>query len=296
MMKRRISIAPPEVWELVKECYEFHDVRTKAFKTVNKKEILPRADFMNLEAKTAQELHDIGMACNPITAQDAALPVFEANVFVDAGCDALYDLLQPAKPYRADMSIYGFEALFIAGDYNIISCLITLHDCNESSGGSSEVGVVTFTDLGDDGIAIDPVCLDETYEWLCDYASITAISEWLYYLWQGVQYRLSNRPELVRVTHERFSKDEINAAKHNTGKKKRLVKVQRIITIYADEDTSVELTHGKHNITVRLWGVSGHWRTCKSGKRVWIAPYHKGVDRGKTDSYEYKEYRFTEEV
>jgi hypothetical protein len=184
MMKRRISIAPPEVWELVKECYEFHDVRTKAFKTVNKKEILPRADFMNLEAKTAQELHDIGMACNPITAQDAALPVFEANVFVDAGCDALYDLLQPAKPYRADMSIYGFEALFIAGDYNIISCLITLHDCNESSGGSSEVGVVTFTDLGDDGIAIDPVCLDETYEWLCDYASITAISEWLYYLYR----------------------------------------------------------------------------------------------------------------
>ena len=98
MMKRRISIAPPEVWELVKECYEFHDVRTKAFKTVNKKEILPRADFMNLEAKTAQELHDIGMACNPITAQDAALPVFEANVFVDAGCDTLYDLLQPANP------------------------------------------------------------------------------------------------------------------------------------------------------------------------------------------------------
>ena len=45
---------------------------------------------------------------------------------------------------------------------------------------------------------------------------------------------------------------------------------------------------GKHNMTCPAWGVRGHYRTYKNGKKVWIAPYSKGKDRGNYKGKNYK--------
>jgi hypothetical protein len=38
------------------------------------------------------------------------------------------------------------------------------------------------------------------------------------------------------------------------------------------------------------WGVIGHWRNYKDGKRVWVNVYVKGKERDKPESYDSKEY------
>lgn len=39
------------------------------------------------------------------------------------------------------------------------------------------------------------------------------------------------------------------------------------------------------------WGVVGHWREYKSGKRIWIKPYKKGKQRNNPSAYSPKEYQ-----
>ena len=48
-------------------------------------------------------------------------------------------------------------------------------------------------------------------------------------------------------------------------------------------------------MTCPCWGVIGHWRTYKTGKQVWIAPYRKGKERKTSSAYSPKEYALKEE-
>ena len=45
-----------------------------------------------------------------------------------------------------------------------------------------------------------------------------------------------------------------------------------------------------HVINCPSWGVIGHIRTYKSGKKVWIKPYRKGKERKNTAVYSSKDY------
>ena len=80
---------------------------------------------------------------------------------------------------------------------------------------------------------------------------------------------------------------------HKTKKKNR-VKLRKVITVDTNKlksELSQECDRGKHTITCESWGVIGHWREYKSGKRVWIKPYRKGKKRNDPDaSYTSKEY------
>lgn len=48
-------------------------------------------------------------------------------------------------------------------------------------------------------------------------------------------------------------------------------------------------------MTCPCWGVIGHWRTYRSGKQVWIAPYRKGRKRNDASAYEPKDYECMKE-
>jgi hypothetical protein len=291
--RRGYKSAPPEVWTVATKTLNPDDMEAMAYRVVGRKSIIPGPDYMELTEEVAQSLHDIGQICQPISAFNAALSAFSINLFFTSDNSEIGDIAQPAHPYRDDLSIYGLDALFVASE-DCIACKITLYDSNDASAGDTDVGVVLLYDCGPEGFHVVPYAMDAFGTSLYDYKSITGISHWLGYLWRGVQYHLSNRPELVRVKHTRIKKDIINDAKNRTKGSKQIVKVQRIITITAEAH---EKTVGrKHSITIPVWGVSGHWRTYRSGKCIWIRPYYKGKDRHTQKTYCPKEYRFVREV
>ena len=65
------------------------------------------------------------------------------------------------------------------------------------------------------------------------------------------------------------------------GKPKEEYKLFEVIRKY-----SKHINHNKHHFTCEAWQVKGHFRTYKSGKKVWIKPFQKG--KGKIKDKEYR--------
>ncbi|MGM8363989.1 hypothetical protein ACLIBG_00780 [Virgibacillus sp. W0181] len=290
----KTNSAPKEVWDAAVRIVGFDEMESLAYKVAGRKTIMSEPDFMDLTEKVAQELHDVGQVCQPISPASAALSVFSACILFGSDGSEVEKIAQPTHPYRNDMYIYGLEALFIADDDCVI-CKLLLHDSNGSGAGANNVGIILLYDNGDAGFHAVPYVIDEDGTFFHDFESITGLSHWLAYLWRGIQYRMSNRPELIKIKND-YSRNEM-AGKRNqkTDGGNRIAKVQRIITIVTDEDDPVTIEHNKHQITLSVWGVAGHWRTYQCGKRIWIKPYKKGRERNNPALYCPKEYRFTEE-
>lgn len=285
--------APPEVWAVATKTINPDDIDQMAYRVAGRKPIIPGPDYMELTEPVAQRLHDIGQVCQPISALNAALPAFSISLLFEKYDSEIADIAQPVHPYRDDLVIDGLDALLVAND-DCVACKITLYNSNDAGAGDTDVGVILLYDYGPEGFYVVPYAMNNLATSIYDYKSITGISHWLGYLWRGTQYHLCNRPELVRVKHTRIEKEIINDAKKRTKGSKQIVKVRRIIAITSEGYEKT--TGGKHNITTLVWGVSGHWRTYKSGKRIWIGPYLKGRDRYKQGPYCPKEYRFVKEV
>ncbi len=77
-------------------------------------------------------------------------------------------------------------------------------------------------------------------------------------------------------------------------KKKRAVKAVRVMRTNAEE--FARYAKKQREISCPCWGVIGHWRNCKSGKKVWVRPYRKGRERDNPEAYSPKEYQFVEEA
>ena len=78
------------------------------------------------------------------------------------------------------------------------------------------------------------------------------------------------------------------SAKH-TKRKARIVK-----KIYLNKEQLKIYSAPHRHMTCPCWGVIGHWRNYKSGKRVWIEPYRKGKKRDDPKAYRAKEYVYEE--
>lgn len=72
-------------------------------------------------------------------------------------------------------------------------------------------------------------------------------------------------------------------------KKKRVVKAVRVMRTNAEE--FARYAEQQRKISCPCWGVIGHWRNCKSGKKVWVRPYRKGRERDNPAAYSPKEYQ-----
>jgi len=289
---RQLTASPTE------ECY----------RVAEKPQILPYPDKMPLPTVLADELHDFGEVSLPVDERTVPLPVFEVNMWVDAGSDdsRIAKLLQPEKPYREDMWVYGFDCLFVLNKVitdtrhysNYVTCMLTLYDSNDSSAGVNDVAIFTFVDKGEHFIKILPYWRDPDMVHLCDDLQLEKLALWLGFLWRGIQLRLLNRPELVRERHTRIPKADMDSAKKEAPKTARVVKVVREITLLSENIKPEETTsyEPKRTIDLDCWGVTGHWRVYKTGKRVWIAPYRKGKERHNNSTYSAKEYQIVQEV
>ena len=112
-------------------------------------------------------------------------------------------------------------------------------------------------------------------------------------LYMGVQMLSAERPDFV--TSERLPALRQQSRRNGKGKKrKQCVRFVRRLRV-TDEMIRSLSPPGVSRITCPCWGVAGHWRTCKSGKRVWVRPYRKGRQRTNPEAYVPKEYALPKE-
>lgn len=108
-----------------------------------------------------------------------------------------------------------------------------------------------------------------------------------------IQNALFDRPAVFRTQIERRDATGTGSRKKNGRRRVRTVK---IITIVPEELQRMTTPDVHRKINCPCWGVMGHWRTYRrTGKKVWIAPYAKGRERGKAASYHAKEYALVTE-
>lgn len=104
------------------------------------------------------------------------------------------------------------------------------------------------------------------------------IQDNMFYLktWYGVQIALLH-PELKTIFSKHKSRSIIQNKSHNSSKKKRKVKYQKIMRI---EDNDYDEVVNKRTINRKclLWYVIGHYRE-RNGKKYWVDGFWKGALR-----------------
>lgn len=92
-----------------------------------------------------------------------------------------------------------------------------------------------------------------------------------------VLYAFNVKPEIFIESQEKYKvRDRSSGKKKNV--KKHPIKVRKVFRI--DDDQLEDFcSKSTHVITCESWEVSGHYRTYKNGKKVWIKPYRKGKKR-----------------
>jgi hypothetical protein len=126
---------------------------------------------------------------------------------------------------------------------------------------------------------------DEYTKWHTDRFAVYG------HLYSIVQNLLLNRPELVLKNTVRSAPIvPVNQNHKHNHQKKRKVQTYRTITVNYEELEKFESSRPSREFSCLAWGVIGHWRNYKDGKRVWVNAYVKGKERDKAESYDSKEY------
>ncbi|MCL2444921.1 hypothetical protein FWD07_02230 [Candidatus Saccharibacteria bacterium] len=116
------------------------------------------------------------------------------------------------------------------------------------------------------------------------------------FIYLAVQELLHNRPEILTETtreippsNKPLSKTKQKRLERN-GVQQNKVKLVRVIRpkpgVSLTPKPKREFT--RHNGS---WGVLGHWRTLKSGKKIWVRPYRKGPERDNPNAFKPKTYQ-----
>ena len=106
---------------------------------------------------------------------------------------------------------------------------------------------------------------------------ITEITNSIFTAFGIVLYAFNIKPEIFVESQEKYKvRDRSSGKKKNV--KKHPIKVRKVFRI--DDDQLEDFcSKSTHVITCESWEVSGHYRTYKNGKKVWIKPYRKGKKR-----------------
>jgi len=107
-------------------------------------------------------------------------------------------------------------------------------------------------------------------------------------LYMAVQKALYDRPSVFVTVQGRPAVRHEGRGKGRKKEGLRKVKAVRVIRLSKEEMTKYCAESRKMNCP--SWGVIGHWRNYKSGRRVWIHPYRKGRERNNPGQYAAKEY------
>lgn len=107
-------------------------------------------------------------------------------------------------------------------------------------------------------------------------------------LYMAVQKALYDRPSVFVTGQGRQAAGHGGKGKGRKQEGFRKVKAVRVIRLSKEEMAGYCAESRKMNCP--SWGVIGHWRNYKSGRKVWIHPYRKGRERNNPGQYAAKEY------
>ena len=134
------------------------------------------------------------------------------------------------------------------------------------------------------------IYVDDYYATLMDESDLEAFSNQAGSFFFATQFVMRTRPTELK---ERIERTQYRIHAPGTKEHRRRV-VQMVRTIYIDTAVlaaPVERMTTERKIECPCWGVMGHWRTYKNGKRVWIKPYRKGKERNDPTKYSSKDYK-----
>lgn len=124
-----------------------------------------------------------------------------------------------------------------------------------------------------------------------DYSLFTETLRDIKLVYLGIQKAMYDKPVIFSEASGETRPQDGNSERKNHGRRK--VKIAKTIHVNKEELKKYAEPH-KH-MTCPCWGVIGHWRTYKTGKQVWIAPYRKGRKRDDISTYEPKDYECMKE-
>lgn len=119
-----------------------------------------------------------------------------------------------------------------------------------------------------------------------NFASANHIAIYTSRLYIAIQYLMRERPHAIVQRSRRVIDSPAPRRKKSKNHKPR--KVHYVRTLYLGDDLHGLKPQGHHASPSGSFGVSGHWRHYKNGKRVWVRPYIKGASNN--DAYIPKEY------
>ncbi len=224
-------------------------------------------------------------------AQQVALVEFELNIFDNLNADTQIGvLLSSVEHLSAELSVYGMYATFTYID-KAVYCAFTICLVDKDTGIEMETAVIEISQ--DEGPYIQPVFISKSALDYLNYDDIAKLSYWLGNFWVGIQYKMNNRPEEIRVIEQR------GPISGNSGEYKKddhIVLVRRIVPV--DEDGNI-IKYGAagsgRQYSILAWGVRGHDRILPDGRVIHVLPYRKGKERKNPDTFVKKGYQFVDE-
>ena len=87
--------------------------------------------------------------------------------------------------------------------------------------------------------------------------------------------------ERKRVEKQRTAQKASPKKKHESKSENKSIYLLSEIVDYVNDNGLLIKPSGNHKITCPCWSVRGHYRTYKSGKKVFVNSFEKGKERGK---------------
>lgn len=87
--------------------------------------------------------------------------------------------------------------------------------------------------------------------------------------------------ERKRVEKQRTAQKSSPKKKHKSKSENKSIYLLSEIVDYVNDNGLLIKPSGNHKITCPCWSVRGHYRTYKSGKKVFVKSFEKGKERGK---------------
>lgn len=124
-----------------------------------------------------------------------------------------------------------------------------------------------------------------------DYSLFTETMRDIKLVYLGIHKAMYDKPVIFMET----SGNAMTQAESASGKRQNRRKAKIAKVIYVNKEELKKYAEPHRHMTCPCWGVIGHWRTYRSGKQVWIAPYRKGKKRDDATAYEPKDYECVKE-
>lgn len=246
-------------------------------------------DYFELTDEAADNISFDGRKLD-FFSQNISLTDFGISLFGDISPDTqIGGLLSNVANVKPSTIAFSIEATFKYIEKSVY-CAFSIGVADEDSGMELDVAVI---EIGQDEVPyVTPVSINEDALYYYSLDDIAKIAYWLGNLWIGIQFKLNNYPEEIRVVNE---KDFQHTEETNSNRKKQnIVFVKQVTTINSFENNN-ENSKATKEYKLPSWGVRGHIRVLPDGREIHVRPYRKGKERKNPSALVKKEYKFEKE-